>query len=204
MSVCILDYGSGNVGSVFNALRSVTDKVLISNRISDIQDATHLILPGVGSFGAAMQKINEKIPREVVETEVFKKGKPFLGICVGLQVLAERGMEFGDHQGLGWLKGVSDKLDSHGSPLPHIGWNNIQTVGQSPLLVGLNVNHDFYFLHTFAFRASNVQDVVATCVYGEEFSCVLSHGNIYGVQFHPEKSQRAGKILFQNFLRIVS
>ncbi len=109
--VCILDYKSGNVQSVFNMMLTLTPKVVISNRIKDIISATHIVLPGVGAFGSSMKKIKNKIPLSVLEKEVFKKNKPFLGICVGMQVLAERGYEFGEHKGLGWIPGSVEKMD---------------------------------------------------------------------------------------------
>ncbi|MFH1148452.1 MAG: imidazole glycerol phosphate synthase subunit HisH [Pseudomonadota bacterium] len=198
--VCILDYGSGNVKSVYNLVTTLAEHVEISNEPRAIQEATHLILPGVGAFGASMIKIKNRLPLGIIETDV-RNGKPFLGICVGLQVLAEKGYEFGEHPGLGWIPGIVDRIDSHGLPLPHIGWNDIMIKGNSPLLQGLN-KQDFYFVHSFVFRARSDDSVMATACYGEEFACVLNKGNVYGVQFHPEKSQKAGRVLVQNFLRL--
>ena len=146
--VCILDYKSGNVQSVFNMMLTLTPKVVISNRIKDIISATHIVLPGVGAFGSSMKKIKNKIPLSVLEKEVFKKNKPFLGICVGMQVLAERGYEFGEHKGLGWIPGSVEKMDVSNLPLPHIGWNNISIVQKTPLIEQLDNNQDFYFVHS--------------------------------------------------------
>jgi glutamine amidotransferase len=202
VKVCILDYGSGNVKSVFNLLSSITDDVKISNDISIIEKATHLILPGVGAFGASMSKIKKKLPLDIIENEVFRSKKPFLGICVGMQVLAEKGFEFGEYDGLGWLSGNVIKIDSKDKPLPHIGWNDIQIKHPSPLLHNFDNNQDFYFAHSYAFKTLSDENILATTNYGEEFISAANKENIFGVQFHPEKSQKAGKMLMLNFLSL--
>jgi glutamine amidotransferase len=203
--VCILDYGSGNVKSVFNLISSLTEHVRISNEVAEIEAATHIILPGVGAFAASMRRINDKLPLDVLRAQVLVQKKPFLGICVGMQVLMETGYEFGETAGLGWLPGKVDKLETGGLPLPHIGWNNI-SVDKSrpliPLLHGLDVEPDFYYVHSFACVASESGHVQATTEYGQRFCAVIAHENIHGVQFHPEKSQRAGIKLAKNFLAL--
>lgn len=200
--VCILDYGSGNVRSVYNLFTSVCRDVTVSNDAQDIDLATHIVLPGVGAFGPAMRKINEKLPLAALQEALFVSKKPFLGICVGMQVMADRGFEFGEHAGLGWVRGVVDKVEAKGMPLPHIGWNNIHIEKSCGLLAGLEGEPDFYFVHSFAFRPKDSSVVVATAEYGEEFCCVIQSDNLYGTQFHPEKSQRAGQRLAQNFLEL--
>jgi glutamine amidotransferase len=200
--VCILDYGSGNVKSVCNLFSAIADEVVVSNHVSDISKASHLVLPGVGAFGAAMRKIRENLPILAIEKEVLIKKKPFLGICVGMQVLAEQGAEFGVHHGLGWIKGRVKKLDLNNLPLPHIGWNDISIKQPSPLLTGLGNEPDFYFVHSYVFEVENELNVVATTEYGKEFCCVIQKENLFGVQFHPEKSQRAGLKLAANFLSL--
>lgn len=200
--VCILDYGSGNIRSVFNLCSAITDTVEVSNEEEVVVSATHLILPGVGAFGAAMEKIREKIPLQAVERAVFERRIPFLGICVGMQVLAERGYEFGEHQGLGWIPGSVKKLEVGELPLPHIGWNSAETAHPSPLLEGIPSGEDFYFVHSFVFDASDPSSVAATTHYGSVFVSVIASGNIFGVQFHPEKSQRAGRRLLANFINL--
>lgn len=199
--VCILDYGSGNVRSVFNIFKKLLDDVLISNKQEDIKKSTHLILPGVGAFGASMEKIQKLIPLKIVEDCVFVDKKPFLGICVGMQVLADIGYEFGEHKGLGWISGNVRKLEADQLPLPHIGWNDIKVLKSSPIAEGLKQN-DFYFVHSFVFEAKDKENIIGVANYGEEFVAIVSKNNIYGVQFHPEKSQKSGMRLLNNFLSI--
>ena len=198
--VCILDYGSGNVRSVSNLFSALADTVVVSNDPAEVDAASHVVLPGVGAFGAAMRKINDRLPVAHVETVVREQGKPFLGICVGMQVLADVGTEFGEHRGLGWVPGRVDKIDSGALPLPHIGWNNISITSDDPLLDGIEDASHFYYVHSYAFQAARPESVIATTEFGEGFTAVVGDGNLYGVQFHPEKSQRAGLRLAQNFL----
>lgn len=200
--VCVLDYGSGNVKSVFNLVRTLTDQVSVSNTSSEILAATHLVLPGVGAFGAAMQRIKEHLPMDALEQAVHVNKIPFLGICVGMQVLADRGFEFGEFAGLGWIAGEVSRLDAPEFPLPHVGWNNVTSKNSSALMAGLENNPDFYFVHSYVFRPRDPDLVVATAQYGEAFCAVLKKQNVMGVQFHPEKSQSAGKRLMANFLGI--
>lgn len=203
--VCILDYGSGNVKSVFNLISSLAEQVIISNDVAEIEAATHIILPGVGAFAASMRRINEKLPLDVLREQVLVQKKPFLGICVGMQVLMQTGFEFGETPGLGWLPGKVVKLESGELPLPHIGWNNIsvdKSKPLSPLLAGLDQDPDFYYVHSFVCVADDDSQVQATSDYGQHFCAVIEHENVHGVQFHPEKSQRAGIRLAKNFLAL--
>lgn len=204
MKICILNYGSGNVKSVYNMISSITENVVISNQINDIRDASHLILPGVGAFGASMKKINENIPLDELSDEVLNNKKPFLGICVGMQVLAERGLEFGEHKGFGWIKGTVSKLEIPDDlTLPHMGWNDINIkIENNKLLEHFTDHQDFYFVHSFAITDAESENVVAVTEYGVGFISVVNKENIYGVQFHPEKSQKAGRVLIDNFLRL--
>lgn len=199
--VCVLDYGAGNVGSVFNALSPLAP-TKISNNSADLRDATHIVLPGVGAFAAAMTRIQERLPIDLVRQQV-EGGKPFLGICVGLQVLAERGFEFGEHAGLGLLRGEVRKMSVGDLPLPHVGWNSIETSDIAhPLLRRFPASPDFYFVHSYCFDKADEKQVLARTEYGESFPCVLGRDNIVGVQFHPEKSQKAGRALLENFLAL--
>jgi glutamine amidotransferase len=199
--VCIVDYGSGNVRSVLNIFKDITESVQISNDAAVMNEATHVVLPGVGAFGEAMQKIDQLGLEPAMRRQALEKGKPFLGICVGMQVLAEEGLEFGRHKGMGWLPGSVRALDGKGERLPHIGWNDLVASKPSPLLEGLPPSPDFYFVHGYAMDTP-AENVLARCRYGEEFAAVVGRDNVYGVQFHPEKSQAAGKILLKNFLRL--
>jgi glutamine amidotransferase len=199
--VCILDYGSGNVNSVANLLGYLKVEYQVSNSEASIEQATHLVLPGVGAFGAAMDKIRKTIPLASVSSAVHQDRKPFLGICVGMQVLAESGEEFGTHQGLGWIPGTVRRFRTSGLPIPHIGWNDVRRCGAESLL-GEHEAMDFYFVHSYLFEAGDAASVQATTTYGETFASIIRRGNIVGVQFHPEKSQKAGMLLLRNFLRL--
>jgi imidazole glycerol-phosphate synthase subunit HisH len=197
--VCILDYGSGNVRSVANLLEYLKVENQISNSPTAIAAATHLVMPGVGAFGAAMERIRQSVPLAELSAAVLTERKPFLGICVGMQVLAERGEEFGSHAGLGWVPGTVRRFRDHGLPIPHIGWNEVSAANSAALL-GEHKAMDFYFVHSFVFDVQDPHDVVATTEYGETFPSVVRRDNVMGVQFHPEKSQKAGMLLLRNFL----
>ena len=183
-------------------LDALNHRVIVSNSSYDINNSTHLILPGVGSFGACMSKIQNRLPMETLENNVFNQRKPILGICVGMQVLADSGEEFGSHKGLGWIPGKVEKLSSKKLPLPHVGWNNFIMVKSENILRNITEDFDFYYTHSFIFKTENTAHTIAKTEYGAEFSSVIKHQNIYGVQFHPEKSQQAGKILFNNFMEL--
>ncbi|MGC1728241.1 MAG: imidazole glycerol phosphate synthase subunit HisH [Steroidobacteraceae bacterium] len=199
--VCVLDYGSGNVRSVANLLQYLRIEHVVSNSEAAIGAATHLVLPGVGAFGAAMDLIRSRIPLTAVQAAVHAERKPFLGICVGMQVLAESGAEFGTHRGLGWIAGRVRRFHDHGLPVPHVGWNEVRATGAGALLAEFRTM-DFYFVHSYLFEAEDDADVVGTTTYGETFASVIRRDNIVGVQFHPEKSQKAGMMLLTNFLRL--
>ena len=198
--VCILDYGSGNVGSVNNLIKFLNYECIISNDPNEIEKSTHIILPGVGAFGAAMKKVREKIPIKKLENEIFNKKKPFLGICVGMQLMATASEEFGEFEGLGWIEGKVKKMKS--KILPHIGWNDITIKKDSKIFSGLNEHKDFYFVHSFRFDLKDKNLVVAETEYGEKFCSIFQKENIIGVQFHPEKSQKTGQVLLKNFLSL--
>ena len=200
--VCILDYGSGNVKSVSNLFSALARETIVSNDPDDVAAASHIVLPGVGAFAAAMRRIHERLPMAAVKQAVFTHKKPFLGICVGMQVLATRGLEFGEHQGLGWIPGQVRKIEAGVLPVPHIGWNNINPCQSSPLLAGLEKDPDFYFVHSYIFEPEDDAVRLTTTDYGEKFCSAIKQDNIYGVQFHPEKSQRAGMRLVKNFLAL--
>jgi glutamine amidotransferase len=200
--ICILDYGSGNVRSVFNVCSRLAETI-ISNDAKEIIMATHIILPGVGSFGRAMEKINQLIPVELLLEEILKGKKPFLGICVGMQVMLSKGYEFGEWEGLNIIPGRVKLIDTN-LTLPHVGWNDLNVRIHSPITENLPQKSDFYFVHSYRAEIDNENEVLAKTFYGVDIPAVItaSGTNIYGVQFHPEKSQHTGKIFLQNFLRV--
>ncbi len=202
-SICILDYGSGNVNSVNNLITFLNYKCIISNKDEDIINSSHLILPGVGSFGSSIKKIRENIPLDLLEDQVLKKGKPFIGICVGMQILANIGYEHGEFSGLGWIEGSVKKLNSRNLPLPHIGWNHIDIIKNSYLFKDLDEINDFYFVHSYFFDVKDESNIIATTSYANKFPVIIQKNNIFGIQFHPEKSQKAGIILLKNFINII-
>ncbi len=196
--ICILDYGSGNVKSVLNAFKRLEVDAVISNEKNVIQNSSHLILPGVGSFGAAITKIRASIPMELVVSEL-KSGKMFLGICVGMQVLAEKGYEDGAHSGLELISGNVNKLKVD-LPLPHVGWNNLSIRRSHEIFSGLPDQPDFYFVHSYAVNVLNDLEILADTEYGVDFHSAVCKENVIGVQFHPEKSQQNGLRLLRNFV----
>jgi len=202
-NVCIINYGAGNIQSVYNIFKQIVPEVKVSNTPCDIERATHLVLPGVGAFGVAMEKIKSLEAFDSLEDAVLVRKKPFLGICVGMQILADEGREHGVNEGLGWIGGIVKKLDSGDLCLPHVGWNDFKMRNEkNSLLKNIPLETDFYYVHSFYFDNLDKEYVGATCEYGMEFTSLINKENIYGVQFHPEKSQKAGKKLLENFLEV--
>jgi len=200
--ICILDYGSGNVASVFNAFNKLGNAVLVSNSPADLESSSHIVLPGVGSFDSAMAKINETLPLDMI-VKCISEGKPFLGICVGLQVLASFGTEGVPIPGLGYFDAHVRKLSTQGLPVPHIGWNNVSVKNKTKLFDGISPETDFYFVHSYYIDLPMDSDsVTATSEYGINFPSAVASGNLMGVQFHPEKSQAAGLKLLNNFANL--
>jgi len=202
-NVCILDYGSGNVQSVKNALDRLKISNLVSNSIESIREASHIILPGVGAFKVAMRRIQDTLPIRELQDEVLEKKKPYLGICVGMQVLAERGYEKGTHLGLGWIKKHEVVENSKQVRQPHIGWNSVRIRKKSSIFNGIEDGSDFYFVHSFIMKSNSQEFVIGSTHYGDVFTSVLQKNNIFGVQFHPEKSQENGLKLLRNFTLLV-
>ena len=198
--VCVLDYGSGNVASVYNLINRLGYDIKVSNKAEDIKKSSHLILPGVGAFGASVEKIKNNISIELLSDEVKVKKKPFLGICVGMQVLAEKGLEFGSHEGLGWIEGTVEKINA--KVLPHVGWNNIEMKKNSPIFSNIKNASDFYFVNSYAFKVKDNNFIIAETTYENTFCSAVQKENIFGVQFHPEKSQKVGQDIIENFLKV--
>lgn len=202
MKIGIIDYGGGNTRSVVNAVSFLGKPYIFSDQEKELLECSHFILPGVGSFGKVMELLEKRHLTGFLERYILKEGRYYLGVCVGMQILMEEGEEFGMHRGLGWMRGKCLKLDTQGLFLPHIGWNSIR-VGTDFLHLFNDIpdGSSFYFIHSYA--ACLEENVpVATCCYGTEFSAAVMKDNIFGVQFHPEKSQRTGLQLLKNFCEL--
>lgn len=199
----IINYGMGNLGSVENALRSLDGNIFISNRHEEIERADAIILPGVGAFGAAMENLRHLDLVDLLSDQVMQQKKPYLGICLGMQLLALDSVEQGFFSGLGWLDGHVVRLEpAEDLRVPHVGWNNIAVRENNPLLKRIDEGAHFYFDHSFHLQC-RPEMVVATCAYGGEVVAAIRQDNIFATQFHPEKSQRNGLKLLRNFLNYV-
>jgi len=206
--IVIIDYGSGNLRSAAKAFEHVAeagDTVTVSGEPTALRDATHIVLPGVGAFGDCMAGLEARTGlRAAMEEEVHVRKKPFLGICVGMQLLFTRGYEHGVHEGLNWIPGEVKALVPGGNlKVPHMGWNELQLRAPHPLLQGLKNGDHAYFVHSYHAVCENPADVLATTDYGGPVTAIVAHGNIMGTQFHPEKSQEPGLRLLSNFLNWV-
>lgn len=195
-----MDYGVGNVKAYLHMFERLNVPANTAGDPSQVLSAKRLILPGVGAFDWAMNKLQASGMRNALDKAVLEMQKPVFGVCVGMQMMAERSDE-GNASGLGWIAAEVVKLESAGdqpNPLPHMGWNNINPKAESKLFEGLT-NPNFYFLHSFVLQPRVREDVLATTFYGNEFTSAIAHGNIMATQFHPEKSHRWGMALLKNF-----
>jgi glutamine amidotransferase len=204
--ICIVDYGVGNVQAFLNLFKRLGIDARRAQKQDDLLGAERLILPGVGHFDHAMQRLNDSGLRPKMEELVLGDKVPVLGICVGMQMLAQ-GSDEGLQPGLNWLPGrvraFADNLQSAQLPMPHMGWNELKPAAELKLFSrGFEQPPQFYFLHSFYFDARNKQDVAATAHYGFDFDAVVSHGHIHGVQCHPEKSHHWGEQLLKNFVEL--
>lgn len=196
----IISYGVGNIDAFYNIYKRLNIEVGVATNSSDLDGADHLILPGVGSFDYAMTRLNQSGMREALDHKVLVEGKPVIGICVGMQMMAKRSDE-GIEAGLGWIDGEVLKFDSKQLLVPEMGWNSVEH-NDDALFEGLSESPRFYFLHSYYFKCNNRSDVIGTSDYGQTFDSVIRHGNIYGIQCHPEKSHSNGVRLLQNFSNI--
>jgi imidazole glycerol-phosphate synthase subunit HisH len=201
--ITIVDYGMGNVGSVFNMLRKLRAKVQISNDKSEIENSDKLILPGVGHFDRGMDSLNASGLSSVLSEQVLVNKKPILGICLGMQMMT-RGSEEGQHQGLGWVAADTIKFPPSSTlKVPHMGWNQVKpSTGAKLFEQSPEEAERFYFVHSYYVQADNAKDVAAYCHYGHDFVAAFEVGNIVGVQFHPEKSHLFGMSLLQRFVAL--
>ena len=200
--IWLVDAGTGNLRSVQHALESLEADVVRTDRPDDLKNAGCLVLPGVGAFGAFMAGLNERGLSDVIISAV-KAGKPVLGICVGMQALFDVSFEMGEFPGLGLIPGKVVKFPPiQGIKIPHTGWNQLHPVRSNPLFDGLSEGCYAYFNHSFYCEPSEKLHMLATTDYGMDFTSVVQKENLFGVQFHPEKSQRTGLTILSNFLKL--
>jgi len=199
--IAILNYGMGNLRSVQKALERVGADGFITSEQAEAERSAGVILPGVGAFPRAMARVRELGLDGLVATRV-EAGTPVLGICLGLQLLFERSTELGGDEGIGVLRGEVIGLDAPGLKVPHMGWEPVRWERDSELVAGLESGTPFYFVHSFAVRPLEPEDVLGTAEWGERFACAVARPPLYGVQFHPEKSSAAGLRVLANFAEI--
>lgn len=200
--IAIIDYGLGNLGSIANMLKVIGEKSVITSEADKIKGADKLILPGVGAFDAGMSHLNESGLVDVIKKEAAS-GKPMLGICLGMQLLGLSSEE-GELSGLGLIDFTCKRFDipeKMGLKVPHMGWDVVDFKKQAALLDGIEGRQRYYFVHSYHALCQHPDDVMMTCDYGYEFACAVNKGNVYGVQFHPEKSHDFGMRLFENFVK---
>ena len=201
--VALVDYGMGNLHSVRHALGMVGADVIVTHDPAELARASRIVLPGVGAFGECIKNLRAGGIVEALESEVRGKGKPMLGICLGMQVLASSSDEMGQNEGLGWIPGHVKRLDVTGTKLrvPHVGWNQVQVNEPvHPVLKGVKAESTFYFVHSHAFVTDDPKHSIASCEYAGAFTCAVAKDNIIATQFHPEKSQQNGLALLEAFL----
>jgi glutamine amidotransferase len=210
MTVAIVDYGSGNLRSAAKAFERAAresgadDRVLVTANPREVAAADRIVLPGVGAFAdcrAGLYGVPGMV--DALQREVIERGKPFLGICVGMQLMATRGVEYGIHAGLDWIKGDVVRIEPGRDHLkiPHMGWNELLELAPHPLLQGINPRDHAYFVHSFQLEAAQPETVLAITTYGGPITAMVGRDNLAGTQFHPEKSQATGLRLIGNFLR---
>jgi glutamine amidotransferase len=214
MTVAIVDYGSGNLRSAAKAIERAAreigtdDHVLVTSDTREVAAADRIVLPGVGAFAdcrAGLYGVPGMV--DTLQRAVIEQGKPFLGICVGMQLMATRGVEYGVHAGLDWIKGDVVRIEAKGQSgqehlkIPHMGWNELSELKPHALLEGIAARDHAYFVHSFQLKASRPETVLALTDYGGPITAVVGRDNLAGTQFHPEKSQATGLRLIANFLR---
>jgi len=199
--IAIIDYGVGNLRSVEKAFEAIAKPALVTGDARAIREADRLVLPGVGAFGECARRLRQSGFDKLV-LEAAEQNKPVLGLCVGLQLMFDEGHEFGIHEGLRLMRGRIVRFPESGPHVPQIGWNQIENVKPHPLVEGLPVGTYFYFVHSYHIETEQREVVVAETEYGIRYPSVCARGSLYGVQFHPEKSQDAGLRLLANFAAI--
>ena len=205
MTLVVIDYGAANLGSVCRAFRRLGANPVVAANPPDLHAASHIVLPGVGSFADCARNLRDGGWIRAIQLQVREHNKALLGICVGMQLLADEGTEWGVHAGLGLIHGRVQRLNDLGCKLriPHVGWNDLNVrTGSANLLHGIPNGSDMYFVHSYAMEVENPLDVWAVVDYGVALTAVVGHKRVMGVQFHPEKSSKAGLKILQNFLDI--
>ena len=202
--IAIVDYNMGNLASVQNAFAKLGQETVVESDPIEFNKYDKLVLPGVGAFGDAMEHLRERNMINAIK-EFAQSGKPMIGICLGMQLLFESSKEFGEHEGLGLIKGhvkaFEEKNFSEPLKVPHMGWNRIFTQDH-PLFNGLDENHYLYFVHTFHVTCDDASDIIGETDYGYKFTSAVAHGNIMGIQPHPEKSHENGLKIIENFIKL--
>jgi glutamine amidotransferase len=203
--ITLIDYGVGNIFAFQNVYKRLDIQTKIAKTTQDLEDAEKLILPGVGAFDYAMNQLNKSGMRQKLDELVLYKKIPVIGICVGMQMMGNRSDE-GSMEGLKWIDADIVKFDEnlikHRTKLPHMGWNDVKPIKDHPLFKGLEDNAIFYFLHSFYFKCNNLEDSIALSDYGISFTSATNYKNVYGIQFHPEKSHQYGEKLLHNFAKL--
>jgi glutamine amidotransferase len=199
--IVVVDYGMGNLGSIINMFKKIGAIAKVSSDIMEIEAAKKILLPGVGAFDGAMSKISEKNLLQVLNYKALEEKVPFLGICLGMQLLT-KGSEEGNLQGLSWIDAHTCKFkfeEDQALKIPHMGWNEVHVEKEHPLVNSLPKQSRFYFVHSYYVKCNNENDKLLTSNFGVNFTCAVQHENIMGVQFHPEKSHKFGMELLKNF-----
>lgn len=203
--ITIINYGSGNISAIGNIYERLKVPFKVANSPEEVLGSEKIILPGVGAFDETISMLDESGFRSVLDKEVLENKVPVIGICVGMQILAKSSEE-GKLPGLGWIDGVVKKIDKSlitvKPKIPHLGWNSIEVINPNALYDGINEEEGFYFLHSYYFECNNEADVLSKTFYGKCFASSVNNNNIYGVQFHPEKSHSNGVQLLHNFAKI--
>ncbi|MBI2045165.1 imidazole glycerol phosphate synthase subunit HisH [Candidatus Pacearchaeota archaeon] len=204
MAVLIIDYGMSNLSSIKRALEECGADVFISDNPKDIKKAERVVLPGVGAFADGMMNLNNRGWTGAIKEEVLTNKIPLLGVCLGMQLLADKGYEGGETEGLGLIPGEVSILNkkNESERIPHIGWNEIKKVRHDKLLDGISDNSDFYFVHSYSLNPKDNYCILAETPHCGSFVSIVKKDKVYGVQFHPEKSSSNGFLLLKNFLRV--
>jgi len=200
--IAVVDYGMGNLGSIQNMFKRIGVATEITGDARVLERACKILLPGVGAFDSAMQRINSSGLRAVLDYKALQERVPIMGICLGMQLLT-RSSEEGGLPGLGWIPAVTRRFPHvQGLKVPHMGWNAVNFARASPLTAGLPADSRYYFVHSYYVQTDDTRDSLLTTHYGISFDAAVAHGNLYGAQFHPEKSHRYGMAFLSNFARI--